>query len=201
MKKDWFRKVLLLILMGDILFLCLNHSYASSLYVSGSDFSLIFSSGDSLRLQGSYDLIFDVENGLWNGSSGYVRVYRDRGRFSFYAENDSLLEVSSPDAPSGIDLTVSGASYSKTDEFVWLVTIISSNTVTFVWNWKIESWLDKYFLFGVGIVGLIMMVFAPTWVALGLRRNAFQPEKLERIGIAFLLFVVGFGLFISWLWA
>lgn len=61
------------------------------------------------------------------------------------------------------------------------------------------NWLDLYFMFGVGIAGLILMIFAPTWVGFGLRRKSFDPDKVERIGIAFLLFCIGYGLFISWL--
>jgi len=173
----------------------------SNALVYGNNFSLTFSSGDSLGLCGNYPLIFDVKSGLWNGSSGATTVYRDRGRFSFYAENNTVLEVSSPDAPSGIDLSVSGASYTKPSKFVWLVTVTTNSTVSFVWNWRLVSWLDLYFMFGVGMAGLIMMVFSPSWVAMGVRRNAFQVDKMERIGYAVLIFCVGFGLFMSWLWS
>ena len=183
---------------GEMLPLTKEHS--SNILISGSDFGLTFSSGDSLGIQNNYVLFFDVESGLWNGSSGSITVYEDRGRFSFYAENDSVLEVSCPDAPNGFDLSVSGASYSKTERFVWNVNIASGNTVTFVWRWRLPNWLDLYFSFGVGMSGLILMVFAPTWVAFGLRRKAFDPDKIERIGIAILLFCIGFALFITWLW-
>lgn len=186
-----------------------EHSYGegasskapSNALVYGSDFGLQFYEGDSLALCGQNPLIFEVKSGLWNGSSGAVTVYADRGRFSFYAENNTVLEVSCPDAPSGLDLSVSGASYTQPSKFVWLVTVTSNNTVSFVWNWRLPSWLDLYFMFGVGMAGLIMMVFAPSWVAMGVRRNAFQVDKMERIGYAVLIFCVGFGLFCSWLWS
>jgi len=174
---------------------------SSNALVYGSNFGLQFYEGDSLGLCGQNPLIFDVQSGFWNGSSGAVTVYKDRGRFSFLAENDTVLEVSSPDAPSGIDLSVSGASYTQPSKFVWLVTVTSGKTVTFTWNWRLPSWLDLYFMFGVGMAGLIMMVFAPSWVALGVRRNAFQVDKIERIGYAVLIFCVGFGLFMCWLWS
>jgi len=178
-----------------------EYESSSSALVYGQNFSLQFYQGDSLGLCGNYRLLFDVQSGFWNGSSGAITVYRDRGRFSFFAENDTVLEVSCPDATSGLDLSVSGASYTKTDKFVWLVTITSNNTVSFVWNWRLASWLDLYFMFGVGMSGLIMMVFAPSWVAMGVRRNAFETDKIERIGYAVLIFCVGFGLFMCWLWS
>jgi len=196
------KKGLILLILCSLLVLVLSHKVlSSSLLVSGSNFSLTFNAGDSLTLCGRNLLVFDVESGLWNGSSGAITVYNDRGRFSFYAENDTVLEVSSPDAPSGLDLSVSGASYTQPSKFVWLVTITTNNTVTFVWNWRLPSWLDLYFMFGVGMAGLIMMVFAPAWVAMGVRRNAFQVDKIERIGYAVLIFCVGFGLFCCWLWS
>jgi len=173
---------------------------SSSVFIRGSNFGLNFYEGQSLALCGNYPLFFEVKSGYWNGSSGGLTVYADRGRMSFFAENDTVLEVSSPDAPSGIDLGVSGASYTQPEKFVWLVTITSNNTVTFTWNWRLPSWLDLYFMFGVGMSGLIMMVFAPSWVAMGVRRNAFQVDNMERIGYAILIFCVGFGLFMCWLW-
>jgi len=106
----------------------------SNALVYGSNFGLQFYEGDSLALCGNYPLIFEVQSGFWNGSSGATTVYADRGRFSFYAENDTVLEVSCPDAPSGLDLSVSGASYTQPSKFVWLVTITTNNTVTFTWN-------------------------------------------------------------------
>lgn len=199
LKKKLFNLSLLVLLLLSLLVIFVRGQSLIPI-ISGSIFSLTFPSGDSLSLQGNYALFFDVKNGLWNGSSGVITVYADRGRFSFYAENDSVIEVSSPDAPSGIDFGVSGASSSQTDKFVWLVTVTSGNIVTFTWNWRIVSWLNLYFMFGVGMTGIILMVFAPTWVAFGLRKKAFDPDKIERIGIALLIFCIGFGLFISWLW-
>jgi len=178
-----------------------EYESSSNALVYGQNFSLQFYEGDSLGFQGNNLLVFDVKSGYWNGSSGSTTVYADRGKFSFYAENNTVLEVSSPDAISGIELSVSGASYTKTGKFVWLVTITPNNTVSFVWNWRLTSWLDLYFMFGVGMSGLIMMVFAPSWVAMGVRRNAFETDKIERIGYALLIFCVGFGLFCCWLWS
>jgi len=199
-KKKGLTPLLCLIPLFLLLFLSIP-SHSANVLVTGSNFGLQFYEGQSLGLCGNYPLIFDVESGLWNGSSGTITVYKDRGTFSFYAENNTVLEVASPDAPSGIDLSVSGASYTQPSKFTWLVTVTTNNTVTFVWNWRLVSWLDLYFMFGVGMSGLIMMVFAPSWVALGVRRNAFQVDKMERIGYAILIFCVGFGLFCCWLWA
>jgi len=202
MKKLWFRNFLTVFLViSFFIFFLTIPSQSSTLLIKGSNFGLTFNSGDSLTLCGKNLLVFDVQSGLWNGSSGAITVYTDRGRFSFLAENNTVLEVSSPDAPSGIDLSVSGASFTQPSKFVWLVTITANNTVTFVWNWRLPSWLDLYFMFGVGMSGLIMMVFAPSWVAMGVRRNAFQVDKIERIGYAVLIFCVGFGLFCCWLWS
>jgi len=200
LKKNRLTPLLSLVSLFILLFLAIP-SQSSSLLIYGSDFGLTFNAGDSLALCGNYPLLFDVQSGLWNGSSGGLTVYADRGRFSFFAENDTVLEVSSPDAPSGLDFGGSGATFESIGKFLWKVTITSGNIVVFTWNWRLVSWLDLYFMFGVGMAGLIMMVFAPSWVALGVRRNAFQVDKMERIGYAILIFCVGFGLFMCWLWS
>lgn len=194
------RKISLLVLTVLLTcFLCLPLAQSSTVLVSGSDFALNFHAGESLGLQGDYPLFFEVESGFWNGSQGALTVYDDRGQFRFFAENNTVLKVSCPDSPSGIDFDVSGANYSNPAKFVWLVTVTTNSTVSFLWAWRLVSWLDLYFMFGVGISGVFMMVFAPSWVAYGFRRNAFDPDKIERVGYAILLFCVGFGLFMSWL--
>jgi len=196
------KTVLPLLLFISLLFLLFFRSiYSSYPSISGSTFALTFYSGESLGFYDDKSLVFDVKSGIWNGSSGYISVYSDGGTFRFYAQNNSVLEVSSPDAPSGMQLSVSGASYSKSSEFVWLVTITSGNTVTFVWDWRTASWLDVYFLFGIGLTGIGLMCFAPVWAIFAIRKNAFHEDTMERIGICVILFAIGFGLFITWLWS
>jgi len=71
------------------------------------------------------------------------------------------------------------------------------------WDWRHEeydSWLDLYFMFGVGMAGLVMMAFAPTYLVFGIRKKSFGTETAERVGYCILIFCVGFGLFVSWLW-
>lgn len=66
---------------------------------------------------------------------------------------------------------------------------------------EVESWVGSYTLIGLGFGGLFLMVFAPTWVALMIRKKGITDESVERFGFAFLLFLVGFCLVITWLWS
>lgn len=199
MKKAWLRKYAYILVLLSILTCSCMHAY-STLHacISGSDFALCFRELEVFSIQGDAGTIdFLVDEGLFNASLCSTLVYRDSGQLSLYAENNSMLEVSCPDAD--MDLVISGADYSNPENSLWLVNVTSGNTVSFRWHWRLVSWLDLYFMFGVGMSGLFLMVFAPSWVAYGFRKNAFDPNKIERVGYAILLFCIGFGLFLSWL--
>lgn len=57
-----------------------------------------------------------------------------------------------------------------------------------------------YSLFAFGLAGICMMVFAPCWVAKQFNRGMTE-DLIERLGYAMLIFVVGLGMVIAWLWS
>lgn len=52
-----------------------------------------------------------------------------------------------------------------------------------------------------GLGGIFLMVFAPVYAILAIRKNPFHEDTMERIGICLILFAIGFGLVITWLWS
>jgi len=194
------------LLLSGILFLLLfqiiqfSGAYHNPI-ASGSGFNIEFSTGQTLALQSDNTLQIEVLSGLLNGSSG-LTMWNDRGRLTIFASNDSTIEINSPDAEGAFDLTISGANQTtKTDRFTWNAVIKSGNTVTIFWGWRIESWIDKYTMLALGFGGLILMVASPTWVALEIRKKGLDADSIERGAYGLLLFCVGFGLLIMWLWA
>jgi len=167
----------------------------------GSGFNIVFSSGQTLAFQSDATLEIEVLSGFLNGSSGSLTLWNDRGRLMFSASDDSTIEVTSPNAEGGFDLTINGASTTKTDRFTWNAVIKSGNTVTISWGWRIESWIDKYTMLALGFGGIILMVASPTWVALEIRKKGLDADSIQRGAYGMLLFCVGFGLLIMWLWA
>jgi len=197
------------LLLSGILFLLLfqiiqfSRAYHNPIpLVSGSGFNIVFSSGQALAFQGDNTLQIEVLSGLLNGSSGSLTIWNDRGTLSFLASNDSIIEVTSPDAEEGFEISITGAtSTNQTDRFKWNVNINIGNTVTIFWSWRIESWIGKYTMLALGFGGIILMVASPTWVALEIRKKGLDADSIERGAYGMLLFCAGFGLLVMWLWA
>jgi len=66
---------------------------------------------------------------------------------------------------------------------------------------EVPDYVSMYSMFCIGLSGLFLMVFSPTWVAWKIRKSGADVSTVERIGYGMLLFCVGFGLFVMWLWS
>ena len=64
----------------------------------------------------------------------------------------------------------------------------------------LPSYVDIYFGLGLFLGGIIMMIFAPSWVAWKVKKSGVTPDTVERLGYAMLIFLVGFGLFLSFIY-
>lgn len=62
------------------------------------------------------------------------------------------------------------------------------------------SVVGQYTWLGIFMGGIVLMVWSPAWVAWKIKKKGIDPDTLERMGYALLLWLVGFGLFISWLY-
>jgi len=190
------------VLLASFLFLSflLKISFApSNLLANGSNFDVKCSSGHKLAFQSKHILKISVINGLLNGSSCSLQLYIMSGSFNFVSHDNCVFRVSI-DTEEGVDFYVSGASSVSYDNWVWTVTIPSEQTIALEWSWRIESWIDKYFVFGLGVAGLIAMIVSPAWVAFAIRKKGVDENTLERFAYAFLIFIFGFCLVVVWLW-
>lgn len=170
--------------------------------VTGRNFIVDFDTGQGLAFQGDDTLLIEVTSGVLNASSTYLWMSSRRGEFSFTAINNTELELSSPDAESGVDLSILGANRTtRLLNFTWEAVVMAGDTVRIIWGWRLESWIDKYTMLGIGISGLIMMVASPSWVAWQLKSGRIKPESFENMMYGLLIFCVGFGLLVMWLWA
>lgn len=64
-----------------------------------------------------------------------------------------------------------------------------------------EIVVDKYFGLGLFIGGIILMIFAPSWVAWAIKKKGITPDTVERAGYAMLIFLIGLGLFLSYIYS
>jgi len=63
-----------------------------------------------------------------------------------------------------------------------------------------QDFVGDYFGTGIFIGGIFMMIYAPTWVAWGIKKKGVTPDTVERLGYAMLIFIVGLGLFFSYIY-
>lgn len=68
----------------------------------------------------------------------------------------------------------------------------------FIIEWSL---IGMYTTLGIGLSGVFLMCFAPSWVAWKIKKKGVDVDTVERFGYALLLFLVGFGLFVMWLWS
>lgn len=165
--------------------------------MQASDFGLEVNEGMGIGFQGNRIIELEVKSGFLNGSSTFLSFYPKRGQLRFTAVNASTIQINATDT----DVSVTGANFTNIGRFLWNVKIKSGDNVKIVWSWRIESWVGKYTMFALGFSGLILMVASPAWVAWQLRKSGIKPEDFERIMYGLLLFSVGFGLLVMWLWS
>lgn len=60
------------------------------------------------------------------------------------------------------------------------------------------DWFGYYTIFGIGWLGIFIMILIPSWVAWGYKKQGFEV-LIERIMLGLVLWLIGFGLFWSWL--
>lgn len=53
---------------------------------------------------------------------------------------------------------------------------------------------------GIFLGGIIMMIYAPSWVAWKIKKSGVTPDTVERMGYAMLIFLLGLGLFLSYIY-
>jgi len=172
----------------------------SPLLASGSGFPV--ETSGSIAFQSDSTLQIDVLTGLLNSSSASLSLYARTGTFSFNNVNDSIIQVTSPDAEGGFEIDINGATQTiETGRFIHRVTILTGDVVTITWGWRLESWIGKYTMFALGMGGLILMVASPTWGIWTFKKKGLDPDSFERLAYAFIIFCIGFGLLIMWLYS
>jgi len=166
---------------------------------SGSNFNIYLSSNKAIDFQGDYTLTVHVENGTLNGTNGGFSLYSAHGSLSFYSLSPAYLHVYSPNQPD-VEIVYQGSQSYETNSSFYL-SVSPNGTFSLAWKIGLESYVDKYTVLCMGLGGIFLMVFSPTWFAWKVRKSGADVETVERFGYCMLLFVIGFGLFITWLYS
>ena len=178
--------------------------------LSGSNLSLVFYEDHILGFQGEFTkalLEIKVKDGLLNGTSASLVLFNDRGHLKFESLNDCTLEIFSPDLPENPEskdeftVAVYGSAYNSIGAFKWQAIIKAGDSVTIQWSYRLESWIDKYTMLGIGVGGVILTVVPPIWGALTIRKKGINANSIETLGYVFLSCLIGICLVIMWLWS
>jgi len=174
---------------------------ASNGLVSTSNFYIFLEENSKLGFQHDHILIMEVISGNMNGTNATIHLTGRSGTLSFISSNTSTIEVSCSNDSNGFRYDTEGiTSTIQTDTFTYQSIIPDSTQIVIHWSWNQYSFVDEYFMLGVGVFGITLMVFAPTWTAFQVIKKAYDFETVKRIGYSLFLFIIGFGLFITWLW-
>lgn len=170
---------------------------AQNLLAYGENFNIEIEDA-SLQFQGTYDIDFECVTGAWNATNGTLSVWLERGSISFIPVDNCTLDIGTI-ADREFQVECSGATLTKS-EGNYTATISSGPRVTISWRFLPWSLIDNYFMFGVGLTGIIMLIAGPTWFARTFIKHGLDTETIEHLGYAMLLLVMGFGFVVVWLW-
>ena len=159
-----------------------------------------------LYLEDTNDINQDSSTLLNVDQKYYLTIIRNNAIFTCFIYSDS----SRSNLVDTISITV-GAS--DNIQFNYIMTTACPDSGTsyndqsdgYVENLNIEippePFVDRYTMVGIGLAGLILMAWCPTWIALKFRKKGLEVETIETMGYAMLLFFVGFGFFIIWIYS
>ncbi len=136
------------------------------------------------------DVFVYHNNGTLVGSYGYAQ-YRDS---TVPAEGQSICFSPAGSVPAN-----------RWVDYVFLRKWVSGESAIHGGWSKYESY-ESYLSYGkeqanfyIGLIGLVLMVVSPSYVARSLKKHGLTENTMELIGYGFLAFLVGFGMTIIWL--
>jgi len=170
---------------------------ADSLLASGTNFTFLFEDS-ALTLQAYSDIEFICTSGIWNATNGTLTVRTESGAISFIPVDNCTLDIGTV-GDRDLSVECSGAALSK-NEGNYTATILSGPRVTIRWRYLPWSLIDNYFMLGVGLFGIGMMIAGPVIFARTFIRHGLDPDSVEWLGYGMLMVIMGFGFLVVWLW-
>ena len=170
--------------------------------VYGETGSFYFSLSGSFGFQHSLNnsVVFTVSSGTFNCSTSRLMLNSRTGVFRFSNLEAVGLRLTFVSGDSLPRLNGENVSINQLSNYVFDVTINSNRLALLTWTFPTESYLDQYLVIGIGLSGAFMMVFSGVWFASAYVKKGLTEFVAERFVYCFLIFLFGFGFFVSWLW-
>jgi len=156
---------------------------------------IIFPSTSTLQFQNDINktVKLHVLNGVLNSMINTISLYESGGYFSFTALNDIQIEI----IYEGVNIVqVSGdqGHEQRSIDSGTVITVNKGDNVRIGWTTTLEIWLPV--TLALGIAGFGMLVASPTYTFYKIK----QREYSSAFCWGFLMFIIGIGLVIVWLW-
>lgn len=160
-----------------------------------------FESTSSLGFQMDINktVILQITSGLLNSTTYSFNLNSGGGHFQFTAINDTQITISY----EGLDQVSVSGDQNNAQRVIssdTSITVDTSNNVRISWRDLPFSVIDDYFMLGVGLTGIIMLIAGPTIFARTFIKHGLDSESIEWLGYGMLFVVLGFGFVVVWLW-
>lgn len=171
--------------------------------ISGDGFGMYFPNGSIMGLVlPKYQIEITVLNGTINTGSGSasMRAYDKSGYLDFYSQNSNILRVEFTGSLDDVSIICSNGQIVKNSGNDRDVTIYFTTTgnVKRI-GWQIQGiFYFNYVIDWLGVFGIGLMIIAPVYVIRKFK-DGLNEGSYQALGYGFLLFVIGFGLVLTWI--
>jgi hypothetical protein len=156
-------------------------------------FNIQFLTGTSLQIQSKVNpnlfLTLTVQSGTLNGTGSLAMTEEGAGTLRIYHSSNVTVSVN---ASEDITYSVNGVDGVKS-------FAASPSSVTII-QWSLRGYhipLDTYIMVGMGLFGLFGLVFAPVYMVAKFKSGDWSSGLCWGV----LLFIIGIGCVIVWLWS
>ena len=166
-------------------------------FTTGSriDTYVVFPTTSSLQFQNAVNrtVTLHVLNGVLNSTTNSISIHESGGYFCFTALNDTQIEITY----EGVNVVQVSGDQGHEQRIIpsgTVITVNKGNNVRIGWTITLEVWLPV--TLALGIAGFGMLVASPTYTFYKIK----QREYSSAFCWGFLMFIIGIGLVIVWLW-
>jgi len=186
-------KPLLILSLFSLLFLAVGISKAN---VSSTAFTIILEDAGGIEFHNtdSMNLTITVASGTLNSTESYLTMTTDKGSLQFNSSQNVVLNLYF----NGCQASVSVNDVQRSSEYGELISANSNDKVEVSWRWQMADLIGDWFIPGMGLGGIALMLFGGFWAARQIRN--FSEVTILNIGWAMMIIFVGLGLTIGWLW-
>jgi len=161
-------------------------------------------SSGTWRLQHSltHNITVEVISGVLNCTTTNININAEQGSFTFTAANDAQLQINyTLVAPYKVSVRGDLDNTERSIGSTTTITVETGNNVA-IWWWPYVpfSMIDSYFMLGVGLTGIILMIAGPTIFARTFIKHGLDDHSIMWLGYAMLFVILGFGFTVVWLW-